>query len=290
MLLTVRLLHADQVNWSTPTQYQLTNSAGQVLTHGASGWVFEVGGFAALTPTAANTTQWAAAWRPLGRGGYNSEIEYLAGVIQVTSNAAPFRATDQGYIWGYNAAVTNGQWILITNSSWQWPLAGTVFDPPLNWVIDPENGSVAIVGSISLTGLRTQGVATSPFPRTNYNAWELVSFLGNDIQRGLSSPNADPDEDGIPNLTEFAMGTEPNRPDPAGLNLVMGGQGANMTLSTQLSPFIVGPNITLQESSSLAPGSWVTSAGTATLSAAGLWTASRARGAGHLFYRLRLSR
>jgi hypothetical protein len=58
-------------------------------------------------------------------------------------------------------------------------------------------------------------ISPSCFYITTYNLWRSCKFTpAEQADDNISGPNADPDGDGVPNLMEYAMGTNPKAPSP----------------------------------------------------------------------------
>ncbi len=49
---------------------------------------------------------------------------------------------------------------------------------------------------------------------SNYSEWEELHFSNSSVPNGEEGPNADPDQDGLSNLAEYALGTDPKAFDP----------------------------------------------------------------------------
>ena len=84
-----------------------------------------------------------------------------------------------------------------------------------------------LVGSVGLTQpavgiwIDTRNESPDPFvaqiPRkagSSYDVWQRLRFFGTNVNTStISRPTSDPDQDGIPNLMEYALGLEPDKPD-----------------------------------------------------------------------------
>ena len=74
------------------------------------------------------------------------------------------------------------------------------------------------------------GGAASPM---TYSIWRFINFSPEDITAGLAADGADPDADGLPNLVEYTIGSDPRQPDS-------GAYGPQFSLSN-LSDFGFAP-------------------------------------------------
>ena len=200
-------VQAGGVDWNSTFFQTNTTSTGAPLD---DAWVFELGAFVSgFTPTSANTASWATNWRPAQRIFYNITTQGFASSYDVLSNAAPFNTNALGYIWGHNCSVISGQWLLVSNSTWKWPLAGGV-NVPVQWSM---NGATnIIVGQVNGTGfhMKMAPVANSPLPTISPTEWKSLRFSAVDLlDPVISGWNADPDNDGMNNLIEYALGRDP---------------------------------------------------------------------------------
>ncbi len=160
-----------------PVQYQ---SDGSTPIPADSGYTFELGVFVAgFTPTAANTDDWLANWRPIADpsgvpvAGSSTGFTTITSVFGpfdgflseavLTHNTGAFAANTQTYIWGFDNRDTAGagQWILITNSAtWRLP----VHDEPANaraWSVGSSEPSETLIGSISGPSMTLGAVTVS---------------------------------------------------------------------------------------------------------------------------------
>lgn len=209
MLLTSGHVQAGAVNWNSSLFQTNLTSAGGAMD---DSFVFELGAFDltdGFTPTSANTDQWAARWRPAQRNFYNPTTRLFSGSYEVASNATPFGTNQKGYIWGHHCSGHNGEWILLTNTNWKWPLVGGT-NPAVAWTVG--NSQTPIVGQINGSGfhMRTSAVGDKPLPPINPADWRSLRFSASDLlNASISGWNADPDNDGMPNLLEYATGCNP---------------------------------------------------------------------------------
>jgi hypothetical protein len=71
---------------------------------------------------------------------------------------------------------------------------------------------------------RTQG--------TTFQAWQALRYADSELANPQTGgQNADPDNDSMPNLLEYALGLEPRRPDPNPLQITSSGTNAALMLS-----------------------------------------------------------
>jgi hypothetical protein len=209
---------AASVDWSSPILTTNLTSTGAPLD---DSWVFELGAFSGtFIPTSANTAQWAANWVPAQREFYNIKpLEpgiprngFTGRTYELTSNAPPFSTNRFGYIWGHNCSTSNGEWILVSASTWKWPLysPGNPGGSNVSWsIIDATN---IIVGQLNGSGffMKMAAVGSAPLPTIPPTDWKSIVFSSVELANpAISSWNADPDVDGMSNLLEYAMGRDP---------------------------------------------------------------------------------
>lgn len=215
--LILTLLLADsalggQVDWSSSafSIHQLSNG-----TDMDDSFVFELGAFNdGFAPNSANTAEWAAHWRVAQRAPYNPATQIVAGSYVIETNAPPFDTASQGYLWGLSLDHP-GEWILLTNPSWNWPMAGGA-NPPVSWTV--PNASNVIVGAVNPTGtpffLQTGPVPTnSPITWVTGSDWQMRHFSVAQLTDGTADWLSDPDADGKTNLDEMATDTDPLEAD-----------------------------------------------------------------------------
>ncbi len=93
--------------------------------------------------------------------------------------------------------------------------------------------------------------------RTPYTSWQVEHW--GDAGNPAAAGDQDPDNDSRYNLLEFVFGTDPLMPDSASDK--MGFDGETLTI-TRLTSSAAGVSYEIEESPTLAPGSWATAAGT----------------------------
>ncbi len=212
-LVSPRAAAQIEIFWSSDldaTNKTSESSGGQPMDHG---FRFELGVFAgSFVPTPANTASWAANWHAAGSAVYDDTEKRFAASLDVTDNLSPFAAGKAAYIWGFRGSPASGEWILFRAASWTWP-NGSTFPPGfVNW---RAKDATAILGSINGSGspflMRSAAVSGAFPPPTSWEQWR-EQFLDGEI---LNGPDDDPDQDGVLNLLEFAMGTTPTQPGAA---------------------------------------------------------------------------
>lgn len=212
VLLTLSESQARQIIWRIPSNKNNVTSDGQALT---AGMLFELGCFTAgFVPTRTNTDEWAEHWHLLDRSSYRAEDSTFSDAVTVSSNAAPFAPGVPVYIWGYRARAGSNEWILAGSPSWLMPSPATI-DFALSWVL--TDSANLIVGSVQATSapifLQTEAV-TGALPVLLPEAWRSESFtLAQLADPAVSGWLADPDEDGLTNMQEYALDTEPGYAD-----------------------------------------------------------------------------
>lgn len=94
-----------------------------------------------------------------------------------------------------------------------------------------DAGTYAVVATV--TDPNYQGSASGTLvisPAHDYAAWATAHFSQQEISDGLATDNADPDTDGLPNLAEYALGTDPLQFTPP-LVATLEGNGLALTFT-----------------------------------------------------------
>jgi len=215
LLVTQAATMANRINFYSDLGAPGLAGTGQPLD---ANTYFELGVFTGgFVPTAQNTAEWAAHWSPAQRTEFNSRNSWFTAVFPVTSNVAPFTAGASAYVWGFSGSESQGQWILFRSTSWTWPTASDTAPVPLYW--SSKDANVVVVGSLPASsngiGLRTPAGGDSPPPVTTWAQWRQSKLNG----LVPTNPSDDADGDGVANIIEYALGTEPglavDRPNPS---------------------------------------------------------------------------
>ena len=130
-------------------------------------FTFELGSFdPSFTPTADNTDLWMSNWVPVPGDGSSSAAytqvplgsltpntgasNTFSGSVTLDSNTSPFGTTDQAYIWGFDDrdGSGTGEWILLTNADWQYPLVTDDVQFPETFSVG-DVGTYAVLGSVN---------------------------------------------------------------------------------------------------------------------------------------------
>ncbi len=259
-VVTALPLHAQrvQVFWQSLLSNTHQQSTGAPLT---SEFYFEVGGFKnGFIPTSSNTSQWTANWASVGRAQFDATNQRFAKTATLITNADPFRTNQPVYIWGYKATTGPSEWILLTRpiANWAWPDVDNPFIPTSpSYSLNPIVTNItAIIGTFNQAGvvMKTAAVSNSPIPALTYAAWVAANFTAAEQNNPLiSGQNADPDNDRLTNLHEYAIASPPKQVsvDTAlEIDLVPVDDEKNPVAYIQLSPAAL-VNVTLLESNNL---------------------------------------
>lgn len=203
-----------ELAWRSNISFGTANetSQGGILT---SEWTFHLGYFQNnFVPTASNTSEWCSRWRTLDVSSY-SEFQNRFASVWDDDGSVP--AGTEGYIWGFNRGSQTPEWILIGASNWTWPLvSANPLDPNsgAEWLVDDANEIV--LGQVNQNGIHmTTASATGLPPLLEGDQWLEFHFTAAEQSNLLVSGwDADPDQDGLDNLTEFAFGTNPRTSNP----------------------------------------------------------------------------
>jgi hypothetical protein len=208
-LLSGAPLHAERILWSSPPGSTNLTSAGMEMD---AGFRFELGVFeGAFVPNAGNKEQWAQNWRPAQRTGYNAAGKDYNAEFVVEDNDPPFTIGKQAYVWGFRGDAVSGEWILLKNESWTWPVPDPFNPFPLQWAAED---ATAILGQIDPGGtpflIKSAAVTHAAPPATTWDQWRQENLTN----EPLNGPLDDPDKDGTSNLLEFVFGTSPKVSNP----------------------------------------------------------------------------
>lgn len=206
-------LHGQQVLWGSPANRTSLTSAGSGNQLDAS-FTFQVGtffeaGVPGWMPSAANTAEWADHWLAADSAVYHETFRAFTG----SSPFDPALAGGQGYIWGFDSNLAEGEWILLTDPNWIFPSFETGLKFPLSW--QTSRASTVVVGSSNnlpdaAYHLKTAKITISPPPLVPAHQWLGMFFTTPELIDSLIGAwNSDADEDGMSNLVEFALGRLP---------------------------------------------------------------------------------
>lgn len=201
-------------------------------------------------------------FRILDRALTAAELEDLAKTPPPTAPTLAATATANGRIQLSWSAIPSGTTALQLETS---PLPGGPFSPLVQLPADQTGHTdfglpPGTTRSYRLTA--RAGIWSSPFSNTATAStptladdWRLLHF-GTRNNSGSAADLQDPDGDGRPNRLEFALGTNPNAPDPAPAYPTL--NGATLKLHYQRSSAAAGDGLSfvVQWSDSLALDSW----------------------------------
>ena len=209
ILLLGVVCHANalQVLWQS-------NSGGTDLRHDGvtsldGTFQAEVGSFNnGFTPTVMNLDLWQDNWRSFGTTTYNAVSSEIRGAGDLANNNE-FIAGEQVYLWVWNQKTgQQAEWLLVRNDSWTWPSVSPLAFS-FNIVLSEVRGGDVVFGRANQDSFQIQ--TRRPFRGVwNYQAWMQSEFtVIEQADESISSRSADPDDDGVSNLFEFSMGTNP---------------------------------------------------------------------------------
>ena len=165
-------------------------------------------------PSPANTSDWATHWITADVTIYDPiNSRFSAGYTTEPFVEGVSLTGKQGYIWGVNRACPNGEWILLTNPAWIWPMPGGLGFPE-SWT---ASDGTAVIGQVDQDGihLQTAPVTNAPPPLLKPELWRRAHFTQEELdtqEAAVSGWFADPNENGHPNILEYAFGTAPRAP------------------------------------------------------------------------------
>ncbi len=291
---TVGSAIAGSVTLSTATGSRFTTSAGAALPAGA---IARIGSFNLSDAALASTSDYAllnAAFKPLAEGfassGTTSQTNgagthlcvngfpstgHIFGTVSGISSSYLATGT-QLYVWVFDASTASSasQWGIFKASTWQVP-------PELGAQTLATSGTVtALQGSIASGQLR---LAT---PVSTFGNWDMKHFAGN-APASVTAFDADPDNDGLHNLAEYAWQLNPSTRSTGRTTLVSGVGGATFTFKTP--KHLPDVAVTAECSSDLQTWSTATSSITASDEDFDTRTSTVAPGDARCFWRVRFS-
>jgi hypothetical protein len=193
---------ATQIIWDTLIDRPHATSAGQPLP---ATTIFLLGVFdREFTPTAANRTEWAQRWHTASIARWDPATRYFSGEVNFTSNPIPFTSGNAAWVWG----IAGSEWILLRRSTWNWPTGSPLGGPPIFWTANSSVTTAA--GSVTNPGTtdffyRTENAGNHSPPILRWTDWQKLHFSITQLANpAISGPAADPDGDGVPNISEYA--------------------------------------------------------------------------------------
>ncbi|CAN5373965.1 hypothetical protein BH23VER1_BH23VER1_18350 [soil metagenome] len=228
-------LSATTINFGSSVDALNICSDGSQLD---SSFTFQLGTFAAgFVPTAGNYAQWAARWVPLAgedgtalasatvryddsllltAGGTDIFTNSFSGTTELTHNVSPFVAGTQAYIFAFNGQdpASSTQWIVLVDPTWRWPDT-KLFSPPHGFGVGETTGAIAGRANDAATGAELVAAATgAATPAQEYAEWTAAHFPAVIVKnprlaRIFLGMDGDPDRDGLSNLTEYFLGSDP---------------------------------------------------------------------------------
>jgi hypothetical protein len=190
--------------WGNAVNFFTANGASHVKNNnqplGKETYI-ELGAFAEnFTPTTANRSQWRANWTGIKRVAYDATTSFFSETVTLTNNNAPFTTTNRVWLWIFDRS---GQWCLMGNSNWRWPLS--IGPPGLPLDVSPGLSNEVLAGTVSTSPLvKCELVTDDAGPTVTYEE-EAALLLPADVR----GPHQDADGDGQSNWYEYAFGSNP---------------------------------------------------------------------------------
>ena len=196
---------AGQVNWGSTRFATNLQSNGSPLS---GGHTFELGGFEeGFQPTSENVSEWEQRWIPIQSATYSTKHRFFAASALIKGGTIPEQVGGQGYIWGFDTKSNGGEWVLMTNADWSWPSADGLANP-VDWLASAASAIVGTVTKRGATHIVTERVEIGS-GGSFASEWIAKNFPGSRGNAAISGWDADPDGDGVANLVEMALGSDP---------------------------------------------------------------------------------
>nr|MCU0781335.1 glycoside hydrolase family 26 protein [Akkermansiaceae bacterium] len=93
----------------------------------------------------------------------------------------------------------------------------------------------------------------------HHRAWQLAHFSTDADDPAIAGDAANPDHDGLANLLEYALGTDPNHPNPSPVSWEFTGEDPALVITIPRDPAATGVTLEVESTANLAdPASWTT--------------------------------
>jgi hypothetical protein len=194
---------------------------------------------------------------------YTTQQNAGSATITVTRTGGSLGAVQVGYATTSGGTAVSGQDYISTSGTLSWANGDT---SPKTFNVTILNSQQAgtnktvfltlsnVVGGAYL-GLQSSAVLTitNTASPSSYTVWKSTHFGANANNPAIAGDNADPDQDGIPNILEYALGTDPNSPDPKTplvgtiisnrfqLHFNRNTSATDLTYTAETGPLLTGP-------------------------------------------------
>lgn len=121
-------------------------------------------------------------------------------------------------------------------------------------VIGPRSAALHLVSNVAGSN-NPFSVGLTGAGLTRLENWRLTQF-GTTTATGNAADTADPDGDGVPNLVEFAVGSDPNHGNSAPGQIVHNGGNLEFTYQRADAALLDGISFIVEWSDTLGPNSW----------------------------------
>jgi hypothetical protein len=198
-------------------------------------------------------------------------VAYSASSVTLTDpspvvTVAPSAATvDPGTSVSFTASATGNpaptlQWQVSTNGGVDWnDILGATASP---YTFTPSGGDTgkqfrAVFTNIFGSATSAATLLTVNVARTHQELWRFANF-GSYISDASAADSADPDGDGLSNLMEYALGTDPNSSGVIPAVLALNGENLEYTYTRSTAAKDNGVTYQIEWSDTLEVGSWST--------------------------------
>jgi hypothetical protein len=172
------------------------------------------------------------------------------------------------------------------------------------WLIVASNGALTgtpriadsgtnefTVSATDSRGLSAETTLRIEVTLTHHQSWQLARFGTDADNPAIAGDAANPDHDGLANLLEYALGTDPKHPSPSPVTWETAGEAPALVITIPRNPDATDVTLEVESTSNLAdPASWTTAGVEILTQTPGLLVVRDSQPGPHRFFRLRASR
>ena len=147
------------------------------------------------------------------------------------------------------------------------------------------------VSATDSRGLSAETTLRIEVTLTHHQSWQLAEFGADADNPAIAGDAANPDHDGLANLLEYALGTDPNYPNPSPVTWETTGEPPALVITIPRDPDATGVTLEVESTANLAdPASWTTAGVEILTHTPDLLVVRDSQPGPHRFFRLRATR